>query len=84
MLGETPTEGWQTFAEGKIKGKEASAAEILEAATIGGWAGGTMSGSARAPYELGQVAAGGKDPSKFEAMQAKTDLVKEAAKTGDV
>ena len=84
MLGEMPTEGWQTFAEGRIKGKEASAAEILEAATIGGWSGGIMSGSARAPYELGQVALDGADPSKVEAMQAKTDLVKEAAKTGDI
>ena len=84
MLGEIPTEGWQTFAENQIKGKESSAAEILEAATIGGWSGGIMSGGARAPYELGQVSLGAADPSKMEAIQAKTDLVKEAAKTGDI
>ena len=51
VASETPTEGYQTWAEGQITGKPATPLEVYQGATIGGMAGGGLSGAGRAVAE---------------------------------
>lgn len=43
-IGETATEGYQTFGEGEATGKPATAEDIYKGAVIGGLSGGTLTG----------------------------------------
>lgn len=52
IASEAPTEGYQTFAEGKATLKPASPLEIYQGTSIGGIAGGGMSGGGRAVAEM--------------------------------
>lgn len=49
---ESATEGYQTYMEGQVENAPKSALEIYEGATIGGLAGGGMSGGMRAAAEI--------------------------------
>jgi hypothetical protein len=49
---ETLTEGYQTFAEGEVNQKPASAKDIFEGAVVGGVAGAGLSGGMRAASEV--------------------------------
>lgn len=53
--GEALTEGYQTFAEGEVKGTPATAKEVYEGAVIGAVAGAGLSGGARAVAEVMNV-----------------------------
>lgn len=55
IASEAPTEGYQTFAEGKATLKPASPLEIYQGTSIGGIAGGGLSGGGRAVAELAQA-----------------------------
>jgi len=52
---ESATEGYQTFAEGEVLGKPATAADIYEGAVIGGVAGAGLSGGMRGLAEMAQA-----------------------------
>ena len=52
LASEAPTEGYQTYMEGKITGKEASAADIYTGSVIGGLSGAALSGGGHAVHEL--------------------------------
>lgn len=52
IASEAPTEGYQTFAEGKATLKPASPLEIYQGTSIGGIAGGGLSGGGRAVAEV--------------------------------
>lgn len=85
IASEAPTEGYQTWAEGQITGKPATAQEIYDGAVIGGASGGSLSGGGRAVAEALAPA-----PESAAAIQEKVNaastkaLVDEAIKTGDV
>lgn len=56
--GETLTEGYQTYTEGEITGKPASAADIYVGGVIGGLSGGVLSGGGRGVNEALAAATG--------------------------
>jgi hypothetical protein len=79
---EAPTEGYQTWAEGEITGKPASAKDIYTGAVIGGAAGGGLTGSLRLAAELTgntpeQVADRTQELSRAQAIEA-------ASRSGDI
>lgn len=80
-LTEAGTEGYQTWAEGEVTGKEASAEDIYVGATIGGIAGAGMSGGARGAAEVFKATPEHQQERVVEAV--KTEAFKEAAKAGD-
>lgn len=55
VVGESLTEGYQTFAEAKLEGKEASAKDIYTGGVIGGIAGGGLSGGMRVAAEVAKA-----------------------------
>ena len=86
-LSESATEGWQTFAEGELKGgitegNGASAEDIYVGAAIGGIVGGGISAGTRAPTEAAKLVADNMKPTKTYEDVSK--LQKEAIATGDV
>lgn len=68
------TEGYQTFAENEAKLKDTTVEDIVEAATIGGFVGGTYQGAA----ELG------KSSGEAKAKVATNKAIDAAAEAGDV
>lgn len=82
VAGEAPTEGWQTFAEGEITGKPATAQEIYEGAVIGGISGGGLTGGGRALAEAATLI--GQPSEQQEATTNRTQVQAEAVATGDV
>lgn len=84
VLSEAPTEGYQTWAEGEITGKPASALDIYTGAVIGGASGATLSGGGRAAHEITKPV----DPNAVAPVQqvdpATAKVVDSAINTGDV
>ena len=83
---EALTEGYQTWAEGEVTGKPATAKDIYEGAVIGGLAGGGLSGGGRALGELTKstpehVAA---NAAQAEEILARRETQQKAIETGDV
>lgn len=81
VLSEAPTEAFQQYAEGEMKGKAATGAEIFAAGVIGGASGAGLSGGGHAVHELA------KSGQPSEAKQATVDhsKVQDAAiASGDV
>lgn len=82
LLTEAPTEGFQTYMEGEVTGKPASAKDIYAGAAIGGIAGAGLSGGGRLVAE-----ATGATPEQAqvrEEKQAAAKVVADAAQTGNV
>lgn len=82
FVSEAPTEGYQTYMEGNITGKDVSATDIFTGSVIGGVSGATLSGGGRTLAELS-----GATPEKLLARKDqtnKTDVLKTAIQTGDV
>lgn len=94
LIGETPTEAYQTAIEENLKGKKASGAEIFTGGVIGGLSGGGMSGGIRAPGEIAGWLANKPMPKlpgavkdtagKLKETQAVQAEVKKALDTGDI
>ena len=87
---EAPTEGYQSWAEGEIQGKPASASDIYAGTVIGGAAGSGLSSGVRGLKEMGELAsqkpkpttdAGTLNAPNTPELQA---IVDTAIKTGDV
>lgn len=78
MSREGVTEGYQTFAEGKAHLTDASLEEIVEAATIGAFVGGTYHGAA----ELGSAGKG--IEATIEESQAVQEAFTAAVESGNV
>lgn len=82
VLSEAPTEGYQTYAEGEIKGKSATPEEIYKAASIGGLVGGGLVGGMRGTSEAAQAVV---DFANRKPVEKVADVaLKEAASSGDV
>lgn len=85
FLTEAPTEGYQTWAEGEIKGKSATGAEIYTGAVIGGFSAAGLAGGGRALSEAASLAS---RPAAQEADKtydpAKAAVVDAAIASGDV
>jgi hypothetical protein len=79
---EAPTEGYQTYMEGEVTGKPASAKDIYTGAVIGGASGAGLVGGIRVAQE-----ATGTTPEHLEQRQAAADkakVVADAVASGDV
>jgi hypothetical protein len=91
-LAEAPTEGYQTYMEGQLQGKDATGAEIYEAAVIGGAAGASIAGKARGLHEAGRLLAQRKDGTpdvhadglNTPAAKPVVEAVQKVEETGDV
>ena len=81
-LSEAPTEGYQTWAEGDITGKPATAKDIYTGAVIGGAAGAGLAGSIQTVSAAGSAAGEARD--KVLAEKAKQVDFADAVETGDV
>lgn len=79
---EAPTEGFQTYMEGELTGKPATAQEIYTGAVIGGAAGAGITGSARTLHEAAKLAT--QAPAVDESTPSKNEAVDAAIKSGDV
>lgn len=82
LVGEAPTEGYQTYMEGEITGKPASAADIYTGAVIGGVSGATLAGGGRAVAEVL-----GATPEKAEERQQEAtqkQALQAAVSSGDI
>lgn len=88
FLTEAPTEGYQTWAEGEIKGKPATGEEIYTGAVIGGFSGAGLSGGGRAVSEAALLASQPSAPKAEKAEKnydpAKAAVVDAAIASGDV
>jgi len=79
---EAATEGYQTFAEGEVTGKPASAEDIYVGAAIGGITGGLTTGGIRAGAEAAQATP---EHAKERAQEAsKQEVLAAAVASGDV
>lgn len=81
IASEAATEGYQTYAEGEATLKPASAKDIYTGATIGGIAGGGLSGGGRAVAELAQATPEHAQKRADEAQQQQDHL--KAIQTND-
>ena len=95
LIGETPTEAYQTWAEKKIvDNKQATGKEIFTAGVEGGLSGAGLSGGIRAPGEVASWLADTSMPKlpgavkdtagKLQETQAVQVEVKKALETGDI
>lgn len=79
---EAPTEGFQTYMEGDITGKPASASDIYTGAVIGGVSGGVLSGGGRAVSEVANYTPEKQKETQQEASQK--EALQAAVQSGDV
>lgn len=79
---EALTEGYQTWAEGEITGKPASAKEIYTGAVIGGASGAGLSGGLRTLAEI--TGATPEKAAEEQDRRKKADVQNEAIATGNV
>ena len=85
VASETPTEGYQTWAEGEIAGKPASGAEIYSGAVIGGASGGGLSGGGRGLHEAAKlITQPSQDKPRTEAYEGQGAIHEAAIASGDV
>jgi hypothetical protein len=82
VVSEALTEGYQQYQEAKIQGKDATPAEIYEAAVIGGASGGGLSGGGRAFVEAAKATPEHQAEREQNAEQMAKHL--KAIQTGDV
>lgn len=81
LIGESLTEGYQTYAEGEVIGKPVTAEEIYTGAVIGGLSGGILSGGVRTAAEVS-----GATPEQQqlrEEVQTKREQFNEAVTKND-
>lgn len=79
---EAPTEGYQTYMEGEVTGKPATAKDVWTGAVIGGASGAGLVGGIRTAQELT-----GSTPEKLDERKAAADkakVVADAVESGDV
>ncbi len=83
---EAPTEGFQTYMEGEITGKPASAQDVYVGAAIGAASGGALAGGLRGMAEAGNAAANAaaERAAKVQEEVAKKQDLSAAIASGDV
>lgn len=83
---EAPTEGFQTYMEGEITGKPASAQDVYVGAAIGAASGGALSGGLRGMAEISNAAtkSAAERAAKAQEEKAKKQDLSAAIASGDV
>jgi hypothetical protein len=79
---EAPTEGYQTYTEGQITGKPATAKEIYTSGVIGGASGAGLAGGLRAAAEI--TGATPEKQAERAVEETKRDVFAEAVASGNV